>query len=57
MSDSSATTTAGVADGTLPAEATEVRSVRSEADAEIAAAWGGSHLFSSSVKRVLLGSG
>ncbi|MEC7103271.1 MAG: sigma-70 family RNA polymerase sigma factor [Actinomycetota bacterium] len=39
MSDSRATTTAGVADATSPAEATEVRSVRSEADAEIAAAF------------------
>ena len=39
MSDSRATTTAGVADATSPAESTEVRSVRSEADAEIAAAF------------------
>ena len=39
MSDSNVTTTVGVADATSPAEATEVRSVRSEADAEIAAAF------------------
>ena len=39
MSDSSATITAGVAGATSPSEVTEVRSVRSEADAEIAAAF------------------